>query len=146
VNPNLAVKLLVRTAGGPEVIVVSGGVASIFQVRVAGVRSSWPSASFARTWNVCCPSARLVYFLGWEVQSEKGLPSRLHSKVIGDLSEVYVKVASFDFTVLPEGGAGGVLIKVSGLSTGTSTLNWALPGVQVILGSEEVPVQEPFIV
>jgi hypothetical protein len=38
---------------GPESIVVSGGVASTVQERVAGVWSAFPSPSAARTRNVC---------------------------------------------------------------------------------------------
>ena len=36
--------------------------------------------SMARTWKVCEPMAKLVYFLG-EVQLPKAAPSREHSKV-----------------------------------------------------------------
>ena len=39
---------------------VSGAVVSTIHVRVAGLASVLPSASFARTWNVCCPCARFV--------------------------------------------------------------------------------------
>jgi len=45
---------------GPESIVVSGAVASIVQVRVAGLASVLPAASTALTENVCAPSDRPV--------------------------------------------------------------------------------------
>src|SRR4051812_50216516 len=44
--------------GGPIVIVVSGGVVSTVNVRVAGVESTFPAASIARTENVGRPSDR----------------------------------------------------------------------------------------
>jgi hypothetical protein len=47
---------------GPESIVVSGarvsGGAWIVQVKLAAVPSWLPELSFARTWNVCWPTAR----------------------------------------------------------------------------------------
>ena len=45
---------------GPDVIVVSGAVVSTVNVRVAGVASTLPAASIARTANVCSPAARPV--------------------------------------------------------------------------------------
>ena len=45
---------------GPESIVVSGATVSTVKVRVAGVASTLPAASLARTSNVCAPCARLV--------------------------------------------------------------------------------------
>jgi hypothetical protein len=45
---------------GPESIVVSGAVASIVHVRVAGLESTLPAASIALTVNVCAPSDRPV--------------------------------------------------------------------------------------
>jgi hypothetical protein len=46
--------------GGLAVIVVSGPVASTTQVKLAGVGSTLPAASIARTWKVCAPSLRPV--------------------------------------------------------------------------------------
>jgi hypothetical protein len=41
---------------GPELIVVSGAVRSIVHVFEAGVASTFPAASMARTWNVWLPA------------------------------------------------------------------------------------------
>ena len=52
--------VLVVLAGGEDVIVVSGGGAvavEIVHVRVAGVGSTFPATSTARTSNVCVPTA-----------------------------------------------------------------------------------------
>jgi len=71
------------------------------------------------------------------VQSEKGLSSRLHSKVAELALEVYVKLASLEVAILPEGGAGGVLMDVFGPGTSTRCCSVRDPHVQ--LGSEEEP-------
>ena len=60
---SVAVKLkladvVVTEPEGPTVIVVSGARLSIVQLRLAGVASTLPAASAARTWNVCEPFAR----------------------------------------------------------------------------------------
>src|SRR5262249_39189345 len=65
---------------GPEVIVVSGDVASTVHVRSAGVGSLLPARSVARTRNVCEPSTSPVYVVG-ELQGPNAPPSRLQSKV-----------------------------------------------------------------
>ena len=44
--------------GGPESIEVFGAVVSIVQVELAGVASTLPAWSIARTSKVCEPSAR----------------------------------------------------------------------------------------
>lgn len=54
-----AVVLLVEPFG-PDVIDVSGGVASTVKVRLAGVASRFPAGSVARTSTVCRPSPRLA--------------------------------------------------------------------------------------
>ena len=64
--------------GGPESIVESGAVVSTTQVRRAGVGSTFPAASRARTSNACCPSARPLYAAG-EAQLANAAPSREHS-------------------------------------------------------------------
>ncbi|MCB9573238.1 MAG: hypothetical protein H6709_14225 [Kofleriaceae bacterium] len=46
------------SAGGPTSIVTSGATLSTVQVYVAGVASTLPAPSVARTWNVWLPSAR----------------------------------------------------------------------------------------
>ncbi len=59
--------VLVPLAGGPDVTVVSGGVVSAggggggavtVQAWLAGVGSTFPATSIARTWNVWLPTAR----------------------------------------------------------------------------------------
>ena len=57
VNANVAV-VAVTVPLGPLVIEVFGAVRSIVHVRVAGVASTLPVESFARTENVCEPFAR----------------------------------------------------------------------------------------
>ncbi|MFP2964290.1 hypothetical protein ACLEPN_42955 [Myxococcus sp. 1LA] len=57
---NVAVVAFV-TAAGPLTMVVSGAVASTVHVRVAGVGSTLPAASTARTARVCSPSSSPVY-------------------------------------------------------------------------------------
>ena len=57
--------------------------------------------SMARTWKVCDPPAKPVYFLG-EVQLPKAAPSREHSKVEPDSEDEKENVALFCF-VVPEG-------------------------------------------
>ncbi len=47
---------------------------------VAGVGSTFPTPSMARTWNIWLPRPRLVYDLGL-AQDEKAAPSSEHSKV-----------------------------------------------------------------
>jgi hypothetical protein len=47
-------------AAGPDVIVVSGATVSIVHVTLAGVASTLPDESVARTRKVCEPSARPV--------------------------------------------------------------------------------------
>ena len=44
------------TAGGADVIVVSGAVKSIVHVWLAGTASMFPAESIARTWNVWLPA------------------------------------------------------------------------------------------
>ena len=45
---------------GPDEMEVSGPMLSMLQVRVAGVASRLPTASTARTENVCAPSSSPV--------------------------------------------------------------------------------------
>lgn len=46
------------TAGGADVIVVSGGAVSTVQAWLAGVASVFPAGSVARTWSEWLPSTR----------------------------------------------------------------------------------------
>src|SRR2546426_8186346 len=48
---------LLDSAGGFVVIVVSGAVVSMVQVKLAGVGSTLPAGSIARTWKVWLPAA-----------------------------------------------------------------------------------------
>jgi adenine deaminase len=59
VKLKLALVLLV-VADGLAVIVVSGAVASIVQVKLAGVASTLPAGSMARTWKVWLPSVKAL--------------------------------------------------------------------------------------
>ncbi len=65
---------------GPEVIVVSGAIVSTVNVRAAGVGSTLPAASSARTSSVCRPSARAEATCGDE-QAANVPPSRRHWKL-----------------------------------------------------------------
>src|SRR5918997_1759085 len=66
-------EVLAVSAGGPEAIVVS-----------AGVGSTWPAPSVARTCSSCPPTARPVYCFG-EVHGSNAAPSREHSNEPGSL-------------------------------------------------------------
>src|SRR5215212_7616645 len=72
----------VAPSAGATVVTV-GAVASTVQVRAAGVGSTLPAASFARTSKVWLPAARLAYALG-EAQLAQAAPSSRHSKVAPD--------------------------------------------------------------
>jgi len=52
-------EVLVTVPDGPAVIFVSGGAATV-QLWLAGVASTLPVASVARTWKVCEPSAKAL--------------------------------------------------------------------------------------
>jgi uncharacterized cupredoxin-like copper-binding protein len=54
----------VLPSAGPLVIVVSGGCVSTVQLRVAGVGSTFPTPSMARTSKVCAPSVSPVIVYG----------------------------------------------------------------------------------
>ena len=112
VNVNVA-EVELDGSGGPEVILVSGGVVSgavvsIVQVWEAGVASVLPAVSVARTSKVWEPSARASTVWGLE-QEAKPPASSWHSKVEDSLAEK-VKVASAEL----EGSAGPESMVVSG--------------------------------
>ena len=65
---------------GPESIVVSGGVLSTVQVRLAGVGSGLPAGSVAPDGEGVRPSARPLYALG-EVHPAGAPPSSVQAKV-----------------------------------------------------------------
>ena len=79
VNENVGVLSLV-VPDGPAVIEVSGGVVSTVKVRLAGVRSTFPAASSARTSKVCEPSVSATVVNG-EVQAVNAPPSTRHWNV-----------------------------------------------------------------
>ena len=90
VNSNVALREVV-TVVGPDVRLVSGAVvsaagggggagATIVQLRVAGVVSTFPAASVARTSNVWAPTARPESPSG-EAQALQAPPSRRHWNV-----------------------------------------------------------------
>src|SRR5829696_2866733 len=68
-------------------------VSSTVQLRDAGVGSTLPTASIARTENVCGPSPTDVYRVG-DVHRTKGAPSTRHSKVESDSVEEKLNWAS----------------------------------------------------
>ena len=65
---------------GPAVIVVSGGTVSIVKVRLAGVGSTFPAASRARTSNVYVPSASAPTLCG-DVHAVNAAAFSRHSNV-----------------------------------------------------------------
>src|SRR5690242_2066612 len=87
-------------------------VAAALQLHVAGVGSTLPAASVARTWNVCC-AAVTVYALGL-VQAANAEPSRLHSNVAVSVA-LKVKVT----LTLPGALAGPALMSVFGGTVST---------------------------
>ena len=77
---------------GPESTAVSGAVASIVQLRLAGVVSVLPAPSVARTSKVWSPPARPVYSSGLE-QALQLPPSRRHANVEPPSSALNASVA-----------------------------------------------------
>src|SRR5918996_1762554 len=116
VKRNLALVLAVGLSGAKS-IVVTGGVVSrggvMFQLWPAGVGSTCPSASVARTATLCQPTARPVYVTLPELHGVHAPPSSAHSKVAPARFEEKVIVA----LVLSVGSAGPELIVVSGAAT-----------------------------
>ena len=88
---------------GPEEIVVSGGVVSwTVQVRAAGVASTFPAASMARTRNVWLPAARPVWAVGELHAVYAVVESSEHSNLDPASLDVNPKLAEVDVTV-PDG-------------------------------------------
>ena len=114
VNVNVCVVAVIGP-DGPPVMVVSGAGATTatVNVREAGVASTLPAASLARTANVCWPSARFVYACG-EVHAANAALSRRHSNVApGSL----VKANDAVFVVMVP--VGPLVIVVSGAAVST---------------------------
>ena len=78
-NANVA-EFVVIVPVGPVSIVVFGAAVSTVKVREAGVGSTLPAVSRARTSNVCAPCARFVYACG-DVHGANAALSRRHSNV-----------------------------------------------------------------
>ena len=97
-------------AGGPESMVVWGAVVSTVHAHCAGVASTLPVRSRARTANECAASARPRYSSG-EGQALNAAPLSEHSKVPGSVEET-AKPAD----VLPVRAGGPESIVVSGAS------------------------------
>lgn len=107
--------VVVTVPDGPAVMDVSGG-ATIVQLWLAGVASTLPTVSVARTWNVCVPLARRVYVTG-DVQLVKDPLSSLQAKVAVSVA-VKLKLAVVEPTV----PVGPDVIVVSGGVLSTVTL------------------------
>ena len=99
-NPNEGLASVVDPEG-PESICVSGGIESTVKVREAGVSSTLPAASLARTSNVWTLEAKPEYDFG-EVHGAHSPASILHSKVAPASVAVKVKVGS-GLVVIPDG-------------------------------------------
>jgi hypothetical protein len=108
VNENVATMSVVLV-GGAEVIVVCGGVVSgacTVHEWLAGVASTFPAASRARTWKVWAPAAT-VYVLG-VVQPANAEPSSEHSNV--DPASLEVNENDALVLVVPEVGADVMVV------------------------------------
>jgi hypothetical protein len=108
-------EVVVTVPEGPAVMLVSGGLTTV-QLWLAGVASTLPVASVARTWNVCEPSAKAVYVAG-EVQFVNDPLSSLQANVAASVA-VKLKLAVEEFTV----PVGPDVIVVSGGVLSTVTL------------------------
>ena len=118
-------------SGGPESILVSGGVASIVHVWRAGLGSSFPAASRARTSKACVPSPRPVYVAG-EEQLVNAAPSSEHRNVeLGSLEklklaeELRTRPDGLSVIVVSGGVVSTVQVLVAGLSSRLPALSRA---------------------
>src|SRR5688572_647538 len=113
-------------AGGPDRIVVSGGVPSIptLKVRLCGGCSTFSAGSMARTRNTWLPGVRSLYSIG-DSHCSNGSASIWHSNVEpGSLAEklkVAVKVPSTEVTT-------ALLIVVTGGVESCTTVHSQLAG------------------
>jgi hypothetical protein len=120
---SLAVKLKLALvlevwAGGAAVIVVCGAVVSIVQLCTAGLPSTFPAASIARTRKLCDPAASPAYVCG-DSQATKAALSSEHSKLEPGSLAVKLKLA----LVLEVSAGGAAVIVVSGgIVCGSSTV------------------------
>jgi hypothetical protein len=107
-NAKVALELVLGF-DGVEVIETLGGVESIVQLKLAGVASTLPSASAARTWKLWAPSASPEYAFGDEHEANAPASSA-HSNVAGDSLALNAKLAAEEFV----DAAGCAVIVVSG--------------------------------
>jgi len=98
---------------GCTVIVVSGPIVSTSHVNDAGVPSTLPTASMARTWNVCEPCDRLEYDCGL-VHATNPPPSSWHSNDATPVPVTSLPVNENAAEVLATGFVGLEVMLVSG--------------------------------
>jgi hypothetical protein len=91
VNLKVAV-LMVVVAGGFAVMLVLGGVRSTFQVYAAGLPSTLPARSIARTRKVWLPALNPIKVCVL-LHAAKAAPSSRHSKVLPASFDVNAKLA-----------------------------------------------------
>jgi hypothetical protein len=127
VNSNCAVVLDV-VAGGPAVIVVWGATVSTVMLRPAGLASTFPAESIARTSKVCAPWVSVDVVWG-EEQGANDAESTRHWKVDVSLAvNSYVGVVSF---VGPLGPA--VMVVSGGVVSAACTVQARLADVASVL-------------
>ena len=141
--------MLPVSAGGPESIVVSGGSlsggATMVHMYAAGIGSTWPTESVARTSNTCWPTARPVYWRG-EVHGTQPPLSSWHSNVAASLAEnskialvASVELSGPESTVV-SGGVSSTIVQAWLAGVGSTlpasstarTSNVCSPGARVV--------------
>src|SRR5687768_6219474 len=109
---------------GRSTIVVSGAVASVIvHAKLAGVASTLPAPSIARTANVCGPTARPAYSCG-EAHDANAAPSSEHSNsesISFDLNVTVALVAEVVACGLSRSVVSGGTATVHTYSTGVSS-------------------------
>src|SRR5918992_3377409 len=121
-NVKVALVLSVSASGPVRIVLSGGGV--ILQLRLAGVRSTLPAASLARTRNWCTPTARLAYWAG-EAQVLNAAPSSEHSNLrsaAGVLASLPENVSVADLTAVSAGGPVSTVVSGGVVSGGGSTV------------------------
>jgi hypothetical protein len=111
--------------------VTVGALFWIVQAWEAGVASTFPAPSVARTWNVCVPRARAEYVFGL-VHAANAAASSLHSNV----EPLSLEVKSNEAVVAVVGSAGADEIVVFGAVT--STVHVYAAGVASMLPAKSV--------
>jgi hypothetical protein len=100
---------LLTAPGGPDSMDTVGGAVSTANARDAGVVSTMPDASLARTRKVCAPSGSSVSARG-DLHGANGAASRLHANRAADCVEENAN----DGLASPVGPLGPASIRVSG--------------------------------